>query len=53
MRARSAYWEARKQEVYEILKKGSEVAERKAAETLADVRAAMKINYFDDGNLMK
>ena len=37
----------------EMLKKGSEIAERKAAETLADVRAAMKINYFDDGNLMK
>ncbi len=53
IRERRAYWEARKPEVYEILKKGSEVAERKAAETLADVRAAMKINYFDDGNLMK
>ena len=53
MRERRAYWEARKPEVYEILRKGSEVAERKAAETLADVRAAMKINYFDDGNLMK
>ena len=53
MRERRAYWEARKPEVYEILRKGSEVAERKAAETLADVRAAMKINYFDNGNLMK
>ncbi len=53
IRERRAYWEARKPEVYEILKKGSEVAERKAAETLADVRAAMKINYFDNGNLMK
>ena len=53
MRELRAYWEARKPEVYEILRKGSEVAERKAAETLADVRAAMKINYFDDGNLMK
>ena len=53
MRERRAYWEARKPEVYEILRKGSKVAERKAAETLADVRAAMKINYFDDGNLMK
>ena len=53
MRERRAYWEARKPEVYEILRKGSEIAERKAAETLADVRAAMKINYFDDGNLMK
>ena len=53
MRERRAYWEARLSEVYEMLKKGSEIAERKAAETLADVRAAMKINYFDDGNLMK
>ena len=52
-RERRAYWEARLPEVYEMLKKGSEIAERKAAETLADVRAAMKINYFDDGNLMK
>ena len=53
MRERRAYWEARLPEVYEMLKNGSEIAERKAAETLADVRAAMKINYFDDGNLMK
>ena len=53
MRERRACWEARLPEVYEMLKKGSEIAERKAAETLADVRAAMKINYFDDGNLMK
>ena len=53
MRERRAYWEARLPEVYEMLKKGSEIAERKAAETLADVRVAMKINYFDDGNLMK
>ena len=53
MRERRAYWEARLPEVYEMLKKGSEIAERKAAETVADVRAAMKINYFDDGNLMK
>ena len=53
MRERRAYWEARKPEVYEILRKGSEVAERKAAETLADVRAAMKINYFEDQQLIQ
>lgn len=34
--------------VYEILKKGSEKAEKVAAKTLQDVKAAMKINYFDD-----
>lgn len=38
--------------VYEILKKGSEKAEKVAAETLKDVRAAMKINYFDDQDLI-
>ncbi len=38
--------------VYEILKKGSEKAEKVAAETLKDVKAAMKINYFDDQELI-
>jgi len=33
--------------VYEVLRKGSEVARATAAETLADVKRAMKINYFD------
>jgi tryptophanyl-tRNA synthetase len=33
--------------VYDVLKEGSE-----AAQTLADVKAAMKINYFDDQNLI-
>lgn len=39
--------------VYEILRKGSEKARAKAAETLDEVRAAMKINYFDDIDLIK
>ncbi len=39
--------------VYEILRKGSEKAEQRAAETLQDVKAAMKINYFDDLELIK
>ena len=38
--------------VYEILRKGSEKAEKRAAETLQDVKAAMKINYFDDAELI-
>lgn len=38
--------------VYEILKKGSEKAETVAAETLRDVKNAMKINYFDDAELI-
>ena len=39
--------------VYEMLKKGSEKAEAVAAQTLAEVKAAMKINYFDDTELIK
>lgn len=39
--------------VYEILKKGSEKAERVAAQTLAEVKDAMKINYFDDKELIQ
>ena len=38
--------------VYEILRKGSEKAEKRAAETLQDVKSAMKINYFDDLELI-
>ena len=38
--------------VYEVLKKGSEVAEEVAAKTLDDVKNAMKINYFDDKELI-
>ena len=37
--------------VYEVLRKGSEVACAAAAETLAAVKRAMKINYFDEGTL--
>ncbi|MGN0386902.1 MAG: tryptophan--tRNA ligase [Lachnospiraceae bacterium] len=39
-------------DIYEILKKGSEVARQEAAKTMADVKAAMKINYFDDAALI-
>ena len=47
IRERRKYWEEHLTDVYDILKKGSEVAEAKAAETLKDVKAAMKINYFE------
>ena len=40
-------------EVYNILKKGSEAAREVAAQTLHEVREAMKINYFDDLSLIK
>ena len=52
IRERRKQWEQNIPGVYEILKKGSEVAEAVAARTLADVKAAMKINYFDDGALI-
>lgn len=39
--------------VYEILRKGTEKAREEAAKTLADVKEAMKINYFDDAELIK
>ncbi len=38
--------------VYEMLKKGCEMARAAAAETLSEVRKAMKINYFDDEALI-
>ena len=46
-------WEKNIPAVYEILKKGSEEAQQVAAQTLRDVRASMKINYFDDAALIK
>ena len=39
--------------VYEVLKKGSEAARETAAQTLHEVRDAMKINYFDDMELIR
>ena len=38
--------------IYEMLRKGCEVARAAAADTLSDVRKAMKINYFDDAELI-
>jgi len=38
--------------VHEVLKKGSETARAAAAETLADVKRAMRINYFEDIELI-
>ena len=38
--------------VYDILKKGSDEARQKAAQTLDEVKQAMKINYFEDSELI-
>ena len=53
IRERRKMWEQRIPDVYDILHEGSKVAEKKAAETLNDVREAMKINYFDDKELIE
>ncbi len=53
IRNRRKEWEQRLPEVVEILKEGSAVAERTAAATLANVRKAMRIDYFADNNLLK
>ena len=53
IRERRRQWEQRLPEVCEVLRLGSETAEKKAAETLRDVRRAMRIDYFENGNLMK
>ena len=38
--------------VYQILEEGSRKAKAKAAETLAEMKRAMKINYFEDKELI-
>ena len=52
IRQRRAEFEKDIPGVYEMLRKGCEEARAVAAETLADVRRAMKINYFDDRELI-
>lgn len=39
--------------IYDMLRRGSETARAVAAQTLDDVRKAMRINYFDDPELIK
>ena len=52
-RERRMEWEGRLPEVYEILRAGSERAEKTAAQTLRNVRRAMRIDYFENGNLLQ
>ena len=39
--------------VYEVLKKGSDEARKVAGATLDEMKAAMKINYFEDADFLK
>ena len=48
IRARRKEYEKDIEGVYEILKKGSEEAQRIAAQTVKEVKSAMKIDYFSD-----
>ena len=52
IRQRRAEFEKDIPAVYEMLRKGCEEARAVAAETLSEVRRAMKINYFDDAELI-
>lgn len=53
IRARRKEFEKDIPEIYNILKEGSEAAREKAAATLSEVKSAMKINYFEDMELIK
>jgi tryptophanyl-tRNA synthetase len=53
MRQRRAELEQDIPEICNILKKGTEQAREVAAQTMDEVRRAMRINYFDDAELWK
>lgn len=53
IRKRRAEYEKDIPGVYDILKKGTEAARAEAEKTLAEVKAAMKIDYFADEALIK
>ena len=53
MRVRRREYEKNIPAIYEMLRKGCEDARAAAGETLAEVRKAMKINYFDDAALIE
>ena len=53
IRQRRAEYEKDIPAVYEILRKGCEVAREEACKTMDEVRRAMKINYFDDRALIE
>lgn len=53
IRKRRKEWEKDIPAVYEILKEGSIKAEAIAAETLKEVKAAMRINYFDNDDMIR
>lgn len=53
IRQRRAEYEKDIPEIFNILKQGSESARETAAQTMDDVRRAMRIDYFDDAELIR
>ncbi len=53
IRERRHYWEQRIPEVYDILRRGTEAARERGLQTLNEVRHAMRIDYFDDKELIE
>ena len=53
MRQRRHQWEQDIPGIYEILKKGTEQARETAAQTMDEVRHAMRIDYFNDLDLIR
>lgn len=53
MRQRRHEFEQDIPEIYNILRKGTEKARETAAQTMSEVREAMRINYFDDEELIR
>ena len=53
IRERRAQWEKRIPDVLDILKKGTAEARERGAQTLQEVRHAMRIDYFEDPDFLK
>ena len=53
MRQRRAEFEKDIPEIYNILKKGTEQAREVGAQTMDEVRKAMRIDYFNDTELIR
>ena len=53
IRQRRAEYEKDIPEIFNILRKGTDEARAVAAQTMDEVRAAMRINYFDDAELIR
>ena len=53
IRERRAEYEKAIPEIYNILKKGSDAAREVGANTMDEVRKAMRIDYFEDAELIK